>query len=419
MVFKTPGLTVLLLLTSVPAWCGTIEKIVVFNEPLSLSRAITGIARGGGEITKELEIINAVVARFPSEERAALVLSRLTGVKLVENDDYLYRLSADEVPPCLPALETFMLEASALEVPVSTALPVQPVNTQKLPWGIKRMGAPAVWSAAAYTWGRGVKICVLDTGIDTDHPDLAANYAGGYNFVTPGAAPEDDKGHGTHVSGTIAAANNVFGVIGMAPMASLLEAKVLDSSGSGKTSWLIDGLAWCQKSGARVANMSLGNPKPSDALHEAIKAVYNDGMAGGMVVVAASGNDPNVPVCYPAAYPEVIAVSALAPVTVGSSGTVIPESAASFSSIGPEVDVIAPGRMIYSTAMGGFYTMMNGTSMASPHVSGAAALAITLGYVSPSEIKLALMRAAVKLPGLTGDQQGFGMINVANIPVKR
>ena len=379
-----------------------------------MTRARSGITRSGGEITKELDIINAVVARFPSEESAALALGRTPGVELVENDDYRYWLSADTARSGLPSLENFMLEAAKVEVPVSTAQPVQqPVSTQQFPWGIRRMGASAAWKKVT---GRGVKVCVLDSGIDTDHPDLLPNYATGYNFVTPGAPPEDDNGHGTHVSGTIAAAHNLFGVIGMAPRASLFEAKVTDSIGSGKTSWLIDGLAWCQRNGTIVANMSLGNPKPSEALRRAIKAAYD----GGMTLVAASGNDPKLPVAYPAAYPEVIAVSALAPEFSNSSGTVVtPEGVASFSTTGPEVDIIAPGLMIYSTAMGGSYTMKSGTSMASPHVAGAAALAVNLGYTTPDEIRGALERAAVKLPGLTDNQQGFGIINVGNIPVKR
>ncbi|HAH31929.1 MAG TPA: hypothetical protein DCL44_06405 [Elusimicrobia bacterium] len=414
MLRKIMGLPVLLLLSSVPAWCGMVDKIVVFKEPVAFGRIHSSITRGGGEITKELDIINAVVARFPSEESAALALSRMPGVELVENDDYLYRLFADDEMPGLPSLENFIIKADEVVVKFSTSRPVkQPVSTQKLPWDIRRMGARAAWQQVT---GRGVKVCVLDTGIDTDHPDLLPNYAAGSNFVNPGTPPEDDKGHGTHVSGTIAAADNRFGLIGMAPDASLYEAKVLDSSGSGKTSWLIDGLAWCKMNGASVANMSLGNTQVSEALHKAIQAVYD----GGMTLVASSGNDPKAPVHYPAAYPEVIAVSASAPGISDSSGTIItPESLAAFSSIGPEVDMIAPGQRIYSTARGGAYIMMSGTSMAAPHVAGAAALAVSLGYVTPVEIRRALELAAVKLPGLTEEQQGFGMINAGNIPIKR
>ncbi|HBB68243.1 MAG: hypothetical protein A2X28_02890 [Elusimicrobia bacterium GWA2_56_46] len=405
------SLPVLMLLSSVSAWSGPVEKIVVFSGSSHLNRAASVITRGGGEITRELNLINAVVASFPSEESASQSLNRMPGVVLVENDEYLYWLLGEEIPSGIPSLENFM--RAAAQAPVPAARPAeQPVSTQKLPWGMKRMGASAAWQKVT---GRGVKVCVLDTGIDTDHPDLAANYADGYNFVNPGAAPEDDTGHGTHVSGIIAAAHNSFGVIGMAPGASLYVGKTMDAKGGGKISWLIDGLGWCRDKGARIVNMSLGSPKPSEAAYKAIKAVY----AEGVTIIAASGNDPKASVSYPAAYPEVIAVSALTPETWSVSGILTPEGVDPLASTGPEVDIIAPGQIIYSTALEGSYNTMNGTSMAAPHVAGAAALAMSFGYVTPAEIRGALERAAVKLPGLTSDQQGFGLINVGNIPAKQ
>ena len=260
---------------------------------------------------------------------------------------------------------------------------------QQVPWGINAISAQ---SAFAFNKGAGAVVCVVDTGIDKDHPDLMDNIIGGENFVVKkgrvnASAWDDDNNHGTHVSGTIAALDNSIGVVGVAPEASLFGVKVLNSRGSGYNSDVAEGVRSCIRNNANVISMSLGSSSGTTILHEAIQ----DAAAAGIIIVAAAGNDYGAPVGYPAAYPEVIAVSA-----VDSSNNL-----ASFSNIGPEIDFTAPGVDILSTVKGGSYSSFNGTSMATPHVSGDAALLISSG------------RSSIKADdiGLTIEEQGQGLVN--------
>ncbi|MGB9826129.1 MAG: S8 family peptidase, partial [Desulfofundulus sp.] len=225
---------------------------------------------------------------------------------------------------------------------------------QIIPWGIHRIGADQLWFK--YT-GEGMKVAILDTGIDLHHPDLQENIAGGVNFVEPHLPPQDDNGHGSHVSGIIAAVKNNYGVVGVAPRARLYAAKVLNHKGEGYFADVIRGLGWCLEQGIQVVNLSFGSNTPSKALHQAIRQVTDK----GIIVVAAAGNDGTTrSVDYPAAYPEVVAVGA-----VDEQNRL-----ASFSSQGPEINFVAPGTRILSTGNGGLFWRLSGTSMATAHVSG-------------------------------------------------
>jgi len=266
-----------------------------------------------------------------------------------------------------------------------------------IPWGVDRVHAPAAWDN---TRGKGVRVAVIDTGIFTGHPDLQGKVDGGYDAFSKTELKEnyqDKNGHGTHVAGTIAA--NGTKLKGVAPLARLYAVRVLDADGSGSISGIIDGLIWCANNHIQVANMSLGSDKPSATLQRALRYAA----AMGVVVVAAAGNSGGA-VGYPAAYPETIAVSAS-----DSSDKI-----ASFSSRGPEVGFIAPGVSIVSSAMDGGYANMSGTSMAAPHVTGLAALAVSQGWVGkdgPDGVLVQLQKAAKKLPGLADAEQGSGMID--------
>jgi len=270
--------------------------------------------------------------------------------------------------------------------------PSQPAQT--LPWGVNKIDAEL-----SNQTGAGVKVCVVDTGIDKDHPDLQANIVGGRNFVAKGLTVDptkwdDDNGHGTHVAGTIAAVNNNIGVVGVAPQASLLAAKVLNRQGSGYFSDIMAGIDWCAQSGAKVISMSLGSSSDVQAFHDTVDAAY----ANGVLVIAAAGNDYGGPVSYPAAYDSVVAVSA----------TDSNNNLASFSSVGPQVELAAPGVNILSTWMGGGYNTISGTSMATPHVSGVAALAIQANpLMSNVEIRTLLQNTADDL-GAVGKDNWFG-----------
>jgi len=272
-----------------------------------------------------------------------------------------------------------------------------------IPWGIQRVNAPAAWD---YTEGAGVRVAVIDTGIDSSHPQLQGKVDGGYNAITDCERREcwqDDNGHGTHVSGTIAATRNGRGVVGIAPKARLYAVKVLSADGSGSLSDVIKGIIWAANNGMNVANMSLGSPMPSETMERALRYAK----ARGVIVVAAAGNTGGS-VGYPGAYPEVICVSA-------SDAN---DNIAEFSSRGDEVKFIAPGVDVVSTQMGGDYVSFSGTSMATPHVTGLAALAFSQGWRGldgPDGVLQALRKAAVPLPNLTAQEQGFGMIDAGKL----
>jgi len=267
---------------------------------------------------------------------------------------------------------------------------------QTIPWGVSHINAPALWAAG--NKGTGVKVAVIDTGIDYTHPDLAANYHGGYDYVNSDSNPMDDNGHGTHVSGTVAAVDNTIGVVGVAPEAWLYGVKVLDSGGSGYYSWIVSGIQWAVTNGMRVCNMSLGGSSSDATLQSACQAAYD----AGVLICAASGNS-NGPLLYPAAYSSTFAVGA----------TDSTDTRASFSCYGPELDVVAPGVDILSTTLGGGYQSgWNGTSMATPHVSGVAALMVRAGYSGTSNLMQRMRNTAHDL-GASGrdDYYGWGLVD--------
>lgn len=280
--------------------------------------------------------------------------------------------------------------------------PLQPPQT--LPWGIDRVDAELSW---IYSTGNGVKVAVIDTGIDYTHPDLDANVLGGVNFVSGRKDFKDDNGHGTHVAGTIAAENNGIGVVGVAPNVQLYGVKVLDRTGSGWISDVIAGIDWSAANGMNVVTMSLTGPDVQ-ALHDAVDNAYNQ----GIVLVAAAGNN-NGAIGYPAKYGTVIAVTA----------TDQNNYKASFSNYGPEAELAAPGVSIYSTYKGGTYATLSGTSMATPHVTGTVALLLATqipavydinsnGLWDPAEVRNRLKDTATDLGASGWDSYyGHGLIN--------
>jgi len=262
---------------------------------------------------------------------------------------------------------------------------------QTTPTGISRIGTPSNESLRVNGQDDmrvDVDVAVIDTGIDPGHPDL--DVVGRTNCVPSGpseatkcvdAAGTDGYGHGTHVAGTIGALDNGEGVVGVAPGARLWAVKVLDGQGSGYTSWIIAGVDWvtAHADQIEVANMSLGCECSQPALDEAIEASVE---AGVVYAVAAGNSHADSKDFSPANHPDVITVSALADYngvaggggapTCGNAGT--DDSLASFSNYGKDVEVAAPGVCILSTIPGGKYASLSGTSMASPHVAGAAAI---------------------------------------------
>ena len=305
---------------------------------------------------------------------------------------------------------------------------------QVVPKGVQRIGAQP--GATGYT-GAGVGVAIVDTGIDFNHVDLSVSPS---QFNVYGSSAQDDNGHGTHVSGIVAARNNTVDVVGVAPEATLYAVKVLSASGSGYDSDIIAGLDWIAANGAtllpaiKVANMSLGRPgslNDNPALRQAMQSLH----ALGVTVVVAAGNDPSVEVSQmvPATYPEVIAVASTTAMQGTSATSLAPVAADTASyfttdgrmdALGIGVTVSAPGEDaenilkgyrlqsvgILSTKLGGGTTRMSGTSMAAPHVTGVIALQYQqTPALTPYDVKTNLMVGAA-LAGaapLSGRTSGY------------
>ena len=228
-------------------------------------------------------------------------------------------------------------------------------------WGLSKVEAPQAWDVT--TGSSSIKIAILDTGVDPNHPDLAGKIVSNINFSGSNTT-NDVYGHGTHVAGIAAAiTNNGIGVAGLGYSSSIMNVKVLGDDGVGYWSWVAQGIIWAADHGAQIINLSLGGSDTSSTLEDAINYAWNK----GVVVITAAGNNGNSSPFYPAYYPNCLAVAA----------TDANDAKASWSNYGDWVDVAAPGVSVYSTMTNGGYWYMSGTSMASPHVAGLAALVFT------------------------------------------
>jgi thermitase len=291
-------------------------------------------------------------------------------------------------------------------------------------WNMTRIAAVTGWSTYPGTYATlgGARIAILDTGVDTTHPDLDGHVLAGQGAscltgVCVSATANDQHGHGSHVAGIAAAeTNNATGVAGVAYTSQLVPVQVLGANGSGSYASIAAGIDWAVASGARVINMSLSGTSPSATLCDAVSRA----VASGVVVVAAAGNNSTSSAAYPAACPGAVGVSAT------DSG----DRLASYSNYGStnNVFVAAPGSSILSTSMQGGYATLSGTSMAAPHVAGLAAL--LLGQSpgrSAADVKRILASSSEKIGSVYlygGDpfatcggctwstQFGYGLINV-------
>jgi subtilisin len=277
-------------------------------------------------------------------------------------------------------------------------------SAQIVPPGIDRVDADVSGAAAGNGSGAvDVDIAIIDTGIDPKHRDL--NVVGGVNCIPGGLSYNDLYGHGTHVAGIAAAKDNRIGVVGVAPGARLWAVRVLNSQGSGTTASIVCGIDWVTQhaSTIEVANMSLGGPGPEGSCTDGglREAICRSTAAGVTYVVAAGNSSADAQSFVPATYDEVITVSAITDFDGKPGGLGAPTCAigtddtfAFFSNFGPDVDIAAPGVCVLSTWRGGGYNTISGTSMASPHVAGAAALyKSTHPAASPSDVKAALVAA--------------------------
>jgi subtilisin family serine protease len=271
-------------------------------------------------------------------------------------------------------------------------------------WALPAIRAFEAWDI---TTGGPVSIAVLDTGVSPTHLDIKEKLLPGYDFYNRDGDPRDDDGHGTYTAGLAAAAgDNGIGIAGVCWGCTIMPVKVLDRRGRGDDATIAAGIRWAADQGARVISMSLGGPEDTQVIREAIDYA----VGRGALIVAASGNgqaDGNLPI-YPAAYPNVLAVSA-----IGQDDQVT-----AFSTIGDFVDIAAPGARIFSTlwsrTQGDLYGAANGTSAASPHVAGAAGLVLTLRpELTPDQVADVIRLGADDLgaPGRDAEY-GYGKLNL-------
>ncbi len=271
---------------------------------------------------------------------------------------------------------------------------------ERINWAQRILGIPSVWQV---TQGEGVKVAVLDTGIDVDHPDLADAIVDSKDFTGEGV--EDTNGHGTHVAGIIAARLNEVGFVGVAPKAGLLVGKVLGKGGKGSFEWIAQGIEWAIAKGAHVISMSLGG---STSTHRLFVTVH-EALVKGRFVVCAAGNEGSLfqnSIGFPGRYGGVITAA-----SHDENG-----NPSGFSSRGGEVDFMSPGSNIWSMYKDGGYATLSGTSMATPFVAGLAALIIskhlrTATNKTPLEnnedLREHLMRMATH-PGHHDNASGYG-----------
>lgn len=324
----------------------------------------------------------------------------------------------------------------------------QPPSGQTLPWGVDRIDADKAWGT---TKGAGVKIAILDTGVEKTHPDLVGKTAG-VNFLGveyPGDQNYDDHhGHGTAIAGIISANDNNIGVVGVAPEATIYTVKIREDLGIYPDNYpnhngiynftdLCEGMQWCIENHVQIINFSLGigtikyDQNGSLAwnhyLHDSGFYYWvRQAAAQNIIMIAAAGNasreiqkfnDPPLDADYedindiymfPASYPEMIAVSATGLKTVGKKVT---DFFATFSNYGPAVELSAPGASIYTTYLNGSYGTGGGTSYSAPHVVGVAALLLSNG-VPANEVRAMLQSTAEHLSTSVPDPYyGYGLVD--------
>jgi len=250
-------------------------------------------------------------------------------------------------------------------------------------YGVNMCGAPLEWPE---TMGEGIRVGIIDTGIDYNHVDLKNRIKAMINFTSKDRKDVyDQNGHGTHVAGIIAAEKNGVGVVGVAPKADLYIARAFDKNGNGEFEAIKNSLEWMIEQNVHIINMSFSSNKGSDKYHNIISKCYK----AGITMVCAAGNDGESAgdtIGFPARYPECIAVVAVD----------INKKSAPFSSRGPKAEIAAAGKDIYSCFSRNSYARLSGTSMATPIISGCAALLQAKGIrrfkrrLTPDEIRLLL-----------------------------
>ena len=377
--------------------------LVGWNEGVAEQVRSELLAAQGWQVLRSIDELDADIVAVPKGEELAAVatLQADPAVAYAEPDYLAYAAGALAVP-------------ARQSTPPLSAQGVQPNDTfWTAQWSLRRVQAPLAWELTQ--GASSTVVAVVDSGIDLAHPEFAGRLQAGFDYVEWDTVPQDQYGHGTHVAGVIAAAgNNGLGVAGSAWVVQLVPLRALDRTGVGTASNIALAVQAATNRRVDVINLSLALSGPSTTVQNAIVAASNS----GILIVAAAGNDSlpgqwPAPVSYPAAYPEVIAVAA----------TTRWEDRAGYSNGGPEMELAAPGGEasdpIFSASLGGSYAMLYGTSIATAHVTGAAAL--LRGYApqwSAAAVRDALRNTADKIgstPYIAGrnDRLGYGRVNSA------
>ena len=416
-----------------PTWIVASFAVLLLALPAG---AGAGAAEPGGPTAPGSASVTRVIVRFAADAssqeradmRAAADVKRdatlpVRGLELVDPEP---GVSVSAAVADLERLDG-VVYAEADHVVRQTAVPNDPLLSYE--WDMSAIRAPEAWDVT--TGSPQVTVAVVDTGIDASHPDLSPNLwtnpgesgAGrdtngldddgdgliddvhGWDFVDGDAQPDDGNGHGTHVSGTIAArGDDGVGVAGVTWSTAIMPLRVLGDDGSGYVSDVVTAYAYAASSGARVVNASLGGGSYSRAEHDAIAAAPNT------LFVVAAGNDgadddatPEYPCDYDLA--NVVCVAA----------SDHDDTLASFSNYGTtNVDLAAPGVDIASTWPGGRYALLDGTSMATPHVTGAAALVLAQdGTLGVAGLRAALLSSVHPVAALAGRVATGGRLDVA------
>jgi thermitase len=375
------------------------EFVVKFKANSPASEKAAAIQRLGGKLgvgvpQLGVELVTVSTLRTnPDVGAAEDLLSALRQSPLVEyaEPNYIYSI-ADEpmsVNPQAP-IRTFI----PMTVNITRFIPNDPSLGSQYAW--ERIGAYDGWNLSQGS--ANVVIAVVDTGIQLDHPDLAAKLVPGYDYIDNDATPDDGHGHGTHVAGTAAAiTNNAIGGAGTCPECRLMPVRVLGDNGGGTLTGVANGIIFAANNGAQVINLSLGG-SGSTTLENAVNYAWGR----GSLLACAAGNSgtSNTINAYPAAYANCLAVGA----------TNADDSDASYSNWGLWVDIAAPGTGVYSTWIGSSYNTINGTSMATPHVAGVAGLVRSQG-LDHEQTRSRLQSTADPIPG-TGQWWSNGRLNL-------
>ncbi len=359
----------------------------------------------------------------PSAAQTTALLGALRADPHVEAADFALTYQIPELAPTAltrPSDEALAVPPTALNQPLDEDergrfVPNDP--RYKFQWHLDQIRMPRAWT---YTRGEGVIVAVVDTGVTQVEDLQGTEFVPGWNFVNDNPDARDDHGHGTHVAGSIAqTTHNGVGVAGVAYRARIMPIKVLSGSGSGSVNGIAQGIRWAADHGAQVINMSLGGPYNSQVLAKAVKYAHDK----GVVVVCAAGNDGRGRVSYPAANAGAIAVAA----------TQFDDSTTFYSNWGKEVTIAAPGGntrvdqnndgvpdgVLQNTVTPGNidkqdYLLFMGTSMASPHVAGVAALLVSQGVHKPDQVAQLIQQTArrpAQYRGKNDTHYGAGIID--------